>query len=434
MPASRRSITCRRWQRVYGQRNLEMCGGGRTDVRRYDVRRFIDWAPADAKTDDTERDDVMSEPNETQQTPHEPDPARPVPDSTPNAPKPAPAQPEPPYGPTSIVSPPGLVPDDRHPKAPPSTPPAGSGQFAQQPAPGPTRPAGTPGRPVAAPQRGRVPTIHYELSYLVQNAERGPRGAIVLLHDLPGGAFVWQGVLPALAATGRAVYAFDLLGYGESDHPWPADCTVWGHADNLTPALSALGLEDIVLVGFGVGGGAAQVLATRMYRESTGALALVATYAYEYAYAPGWPLPDMEQRHDPEAPRHTSNDQLLADLRATLPTASSRPQFLVGSALDAYVREWGGDLGREVLYQHVRQMLPNYILSVASDLKELEVPSLVLWGERDEVTPLTLARRLARDIPGARLEVIAEAGHLLLDDAPDRVGAVLAEWINGLER
>ena len=52
-----------------------------------------------------------------------------------------------------------------------------------------------------------VRTIHYDLSYLVSDAERGPKGAFVLLHDLPGGAFVWQNVMPTLAATGRAVYA-----------------------------------------------------------------------------------------------------------------------------------------------------------------------------------------------------------------------------------
>ena len=375
----------------------------------------------------------MSDPNETQQTPREPDSGRPVPDSSPDAPKPTPAQPEPQYGPSSIANPPGPVPDDRHPKAPPATPPTGSGQFAQQPAMTPTQPGGSPARPGAALQRGRVPTIHYELSYLVQHPERGPRGAVVLLHDLPGGAFVWQSAMPALAATGRAVYAFDLLGYGESDHPWPADCTVWGHADNLAPALRELGLSDIVLVGFGQGGGAAQILATRLYREGIAALALLATYAYDYAYAPGWPLPDMEQRHDPDAPRHTTNEQLLADLRATLPKASAKPQFLAGSTLDAYVREWDGDLGRECLYQHVRQMLPNYILSAASDLKKLDIPVLVAWGEQDDVTPLTLARHLARDIPGAQLDIIAGAGHLLLDDAPDRVGALLAEWVKGLK-
>jgi pimeloyl-ACP methyl ester carboxylesterase len=270
------------------------------------------------------------------------------------------------------------------------------------------------------------------LSYVVQHAERGPRGAIVLLHDLPGGAFVWQSVLPRLAATGRAVYAFDLLCYGQSDHPWPADCSVWGHADNLAPALRALGLTEIVLVGFGVGGGVAQVLVNRLYREGIAALALIDTYAYQYAYAPAWPMTQMEQRHDPDAPKNTSTEQALADLRATLPGGSANPQFLAGSALDAYCREWNSAEGRELLFQHIRQMNPNYILSVASDNKRLKLPALVIWGERDQVTPLALGQRLARDIPGARLEIVAGAGHLILDDAPEKVGGLLADFVAGL--
>jgi pimeloyl-ACP methyl ester carboxylesterase len=371
----------------------------------------------------------MSEPDKTRQVPSEPDQGRPVPDSAPEQIKPALNQPN---LPRRAASPP----------APERTATQASARGGNQQAAGASGPAvdasrpagGDAARPAPRPTRGRVPTIHYELSYLVQNPERGPRGAVVLLHDLPGGAFVWQGVLPALVGSGRAVYAFDLLGYGESDHPWPADVSVWGHGDNLAPALRELGLTDIVLVGFGLGGGVAQVLANRLYREGLAALVLMNTYAYDYAYAPNWPMTEMEKRHDPDAPRHTTTDQMLADLRATLPTGAAKPRFLAGSALDAYVREWNGDLGREMLFQHLRQMRPDYILSVASDNKRLEIPTLIVWGEQDQVTPLTLGKRLARDIPGARLEVVPGAGHLILDDAPDRVGEVLAGFIGGLGR
>src|SRR6266700_7125522 len=65
--------------------------------------------------------------------------------------------------------------------------------------------------------------IHYNLSYIVQGLEFGTDGAIVLLHDIVAGAFVWADVMPQLASLSRAVYAIDLLGCGESDHPWPAD-------------------------------------------------------------------------------------------------------------------------------------------------------------------------------------------------------------------
>ncbi|HET7638161.1 MAG TPA: hypothetical protein VFK47_05405, partial [Ktedonobacteraceae bacterium] len=54
--------------------------------------------------------------------------------------------------------------------------------------------------------------VHYNLSYIVQGAEHGTDGAIVLLHDILGGAFTWTDILPQLAATNRAVYAIDMLG------------------------------------------------------------------------------------------------------------------------------------------------------------------------------------------------------------------------------
>ncbi len=279
---------------------------------------------------------------------------------------------------------------------------------------------------IAAGRRDTVRSIHYTLSYLVQNAERGPEGAIVLLHDMPGGAFVWERVMPALAATGHAVYAFDMLGFGQSDKPWPADTSIWGHADCLTYAFRALGLTNITLVGFGLGGGVAQTLATRLYREDVARLALINSYAYEYAYAPNWPFPEMEKHHDPELAHHMKIDEEQAELRQTLPAGSVAA--LSSSRLDAYLAEWNNDLGKNVIMQQVRNMLPLYMNSVASDVTSLDKPMLLIWSERDAVTPITLAQRLAHESRQAKLEVISGTGHLILDEAPDRVASLLASF------
>jgi pimeloyl-ACP methyl ester carboxylesterase len=294
-------------------------------------------------------------------------------------------------------------------------------------------PDGSGSKPSAAPQRGTVRSIHYTLSFVVRNAERGPRGAIVLLHDLPGGAFVWQDILPQFDGTGRAVYAFDLLGYGQSDRPWPSDTSVWGHGDNLGYAFQALGLSEIVLVGFGVGGGVAQVLATRTYRPAVAKLVLSNSYGYTYAFAPNWPLPEMTKRQDPDAPKHTQPDQVVADLRATVPQGAANPRYLAGSKLDAYVNEWNSHVGKELLFQHIRQMIPSYINSVSSYLKTLETPTLLVWGEQDAVAPVGLTgERMAREMPAARLEVVQGAGHLILDDAPNVVGRLISDFAGRL--
>lgn len=289
-----------------------------------------------------------------------------------------------------------------------------------------------PARAPSAPDRGIVRTIHYNLSYIVRNAGAGPRGAIVLLHDLPGGAYVWAPLLDRLAGTGRAVYAFDLLGYGDSDHPWPSDTSIWGHGDGLAYALAALRLSDIVLVGFGLGGAVAQVLASRLYYDRIAKLVLINSYGYLHAYAPDWPLPEMAKRQDPDAPKHTKIDQALADLRATLPLGSAG-NTLPAAALDAYVNMWNSEIGKELLFQHVRLLLPAYTNSVSSYLRTLEFPTLLIWGEADTVTPLdTLGRRMAREIPDNRLEVVPGAGHLILHDAPDAVARFVADFAGAL--
>jgi pimeloyl-ACP methyl ester carboxylesterase len=296
----------------------------------------------------------------------------------------------------------------------------------QQPAQ-PPQPARTDSSASSA-RRGTVRSIHYTLSYLAQNSERGPQGAIVLLHDLPGGAFAWEGVLPALAGTGRAVYAFDMLGYGQSAHPWPSDTSNWGHADCLQYAFEALKLRDVTLVGAGLGGAVAQTLATRLYRDKVARLVLINSYLYNTAFAPNWPLTEMAKRQDPEAPHHTKPEDLLADLRATLPSGAAKA--LPGARLDAYTNEWQGKVGMEMLFQHVRLMRPDYVNSVSTDVELWPKPILLLWSEQDGVTPLSLGQRLAAANPNARLEVLRGAGHLALDDAPGAVAQLVSDFVS----
>jgi pimeloyl-ACP methyl ester carboxylesterase len=278
----------------------------------------------------------------------------------------------------------------------------------------------------ASTRRGTVRSIHYTLSYLAQNPERGPQGAIVLLHDLPGGAFAWEGVLPGLAGMARAVYAFDMLGYGQSAHPWPSDTSNWGQADCLQYAFEALKLTDITLVGVGLGGAVAQALATRLYHDKVARLVLINSYMYGTAFAANWPLTEMTKRQDPEAPHHTKPEDLLADLRATLPNGAAKA--LPDARQDAYTNEWQGKVGMEMLFQHVRLMRPDYINSVSTDLELWQKPILLIWGDQDAVTPLSLGQRLAGANPNARLEILRGAGHLALDDAPSAIGRLVSDF------
>jgi len=273
--------------------------------------------------------------------------------------------------------------------------------------------------------------IHYNMSYILQGAEHGTDGAIVLLHDLTAGAFSWEHILPQLAVTNRAAYAIDMLGYGLSDRPWPADTSIWGHADGLAMLFNQLNLTNIVLVGHGIGGGVAQVLATRLSVERVAALVLIDTICYEYSFAENWPLPEMHKRQDPELPKHTHVEDVIRDLRAALPDGVQNTKGFE-QVLNDYVEPWDSELGNELLFQHIRLLHPHYCNSVASDLKTLGKPAMIIWGEQDRQIPLKFAHRLHREIAESQLVVIPDAGHLVLFDAPGAVAKALTDFVGGL--
>jgi pimeloyl-ACP methyl ester carboxylesterase len=280
-------------------------------------------------------------------------------------------------------------------------------------------------------ERHSARVIHYKLSYILQGAEWGTDGAIVLLHDIMGGAFTWMDVLPSLSTLERAVYVVDMLAYGESDHPWQSDTSIWGHADCLNFLFEQLDLTNIVLVGHGIGGGVAQVLATRLCRERVEALVLINTIAYEYTFAPDWPLPDMKEKQDPDRPKETKLEDLMHELQETLPNGTQNPDRFKEFMHD-WIEPWDSEVGKELLFQQIRLLHPNYSNSVSSDLKKMGKPTLIIWGEHDEQMPLKIAQRLHHEIPESRLVIIPGAGHLILVDAPLDVGRAIEDFVGRL--
>jgi pimeloyl-ACP methyl ester carboxylesterase len=283
----------------------------------------------------------------------------------------------------------------------------------------------------SAQERRSTHVIHYNLSYIVQGAEHGTDGAIMLLHDILGGAFTWRDVLPQLAGIDRAVYAIDMLGYGLSDHPWPSDTSIWGQADCLSFLINQLNLTNVVVVGHGIGGGVAQVLATRLSRDRIAAVVLIDTICYEYTFAPDWPLPDMKKRQDPDAPKSTTLEDMMRELRETVVKGTQNADRF-RQVVNDWIEPWDSELGKEMLFQQIRQLLPNYSNSVASDLKVMEKPTLIIWGENDAQIPLKYAQRLHFEIPESRLVIVPGAGHLILFDAPGQVASALTDFVGRL--
>jgi pimeloyl-ACP methyl ester carboxylesterase len=101
-------------------------------------------------------------------------------------------------------------------------------------------------------------------------------------------------------------------------------------------------------------------------------------------------------------------------------------------AVDEYWRSLGTEAGRRAILEMYRSGDFEKIAGHEGELGRLGVPTLLLWGEKDEFAPVASAFRFEREIPGARIEVIEGAGHFLFSDAPDEAVAAVTGFIADL--
>jgi len=255
------------------------------------------------------------------------------------------------------------------------------------------------------------------VSLAVEVHGKGP--AVLFVHGYPLDRTLWTAQLSAL--DGYRVIAPDLRGLGLSDAP-DLGYSMPTYADDLAALLEALQVDEVVLVGLSMGGYVAFEF-LRRHRERVRALVLLDTRADADA-------PDARRARDQqlsmarELGAAAIAEQMLPRLLA--PGAAQRiPQVVErvrGMMLAAPVAGIAGAIAA------MRDRSDAAALLATLD----DLPTMVVVGEEDAITPVDLARAMASTIPGARLEVIAGAGHLPPLETPAAVNAVLLDFLKSL--
>ena len=114
-------------------------------------------------------------------------------------------------------------------------------------------------------------------------------------------------------------------------------------------------------------------------------------------------------------------------VRAYVAGAAHRP--LRAEDLDLLVGPWLGSAGQAAFYRQIAQADQRYTDEVEPLYPTLDLPVQVVWGTEDTWIPVDRAHRLAELVPGARLDLVEDAGHLVQLDAPDRLTEILRRWL-----
>jgi pimeloyl-ACP methyl ester carboxylesterase len=249
--------------------------------------------------------------------------------------------------------------------------------------------------------------------------DHGPRDAspIVLIHCFTCAINYWDGMMPLLARTHRVI-AVDLLGHGGSEKP-SSGYSVPNQAKLVAEALGRLGVRDAEVVGHSLGGGVAVALAQQSPElvgrvvivdtaptNDSGSLGLLANLAFAPVIGEAfWRIkPDFAVRKGLEvafAPGFDVPDKFVADLNRMTFTAYDE----AAAALDDYK-------GEEPLDRR---------------MKEAGIPLLVIMGAKEQIIddPRAALAEYAATVPGARIELIANAGHSPNVEKPAQTAALV---------
>lgn len=244
---------------------------------------------------------------------------------------------------------------------------------------------------------------------------------LVMAHGTPFSSFVWRRIAPILAAE-RRVVLFDLVGYGQSSKRDRQDVSLGRQGEMFAALLKHLGLArpDVLAHDFG---GATSLRAHLLHGADYRSLTLVDPVAL----AP-WGSPFVRHVREHEAAFSGMPDYIHeATLDAYLKGAAHRP--LAGDALEGYAAPWRGETGRPAFYRQIAQMDQRFTDEIETRYGAVRCPVQLLWGERDAWIPIGRGEELARRLTGGSLIRVAEAGHLVQDDAPEAIVAALLRFL-----
>lgn len=249
--------------------------------------------------------------------------------------------------------------------------------------------------------------------------------AVLLVHGLGGSWDNWYDIIPELAKEGHRVIAMDLPGFGLSDKP-DIDYKIDDFVQFLKSFIEKKKLERPVAVGHSMGGHIIIKTAAR-YQGLFSRIILVDSSGARNLWGPvRWFLTRFYVALE-DHPYWISNRMLKFVVDLNFYDSEKGKELYYFYARARETSEW--KLLLRSFCRAGRHMIND---SVEDILKEIRVPTLIVWGQDDRVLPLKNAHELNMRIGDSQMAVILECGHMPMIEKPERLAAIINEFLKSV--
>ncbi|HWU88422.1 MAG TPA: alpha/beta hydrolase [Kofleriaceae bacterium] len=255
----------------------------------------------------------------------------------------------------------------------------------------------------------------------------GSGPSVVFSHGWPLNSDSWESQMFFLASRGYRCIAHDRRGHGRSSQPWQGN-DMDTFADDLAQLIEELELEDVVLIGFSMGGGEVARYIGRYGSKRVAKVALVSAVPplmlKTSANPGGTPLGVFDGLR---ASSLANRAQFYKDLGSGPFFGFNRPGATPSEGLIDWFWMQGMLAGHKNTYDCIKAFTET---DFTEDLKKFDVPTLVIHGDDDQVVPIDAGGRAsARIIKGAKLIVYPGAPHGLTATHKDKLNADLWSFV-----
>jgi pimeloyl-ACP methyl ester carboxylesterase len=259
----------------------------------------------------------------------------------------------------------------------------------------------------------------------VHYRDEGPRDdplPLVLVHGTSASLHTWEGWVAALKSE-RRVVSFDLPGFGLTGPSASGDYRDETYARFVLELLDELKVRRFAIGGNSLGGEVAwRTALAAPARVERLILVDAAGYAYQPKSVPiGFRIariPLLNRIGDIVLPRSL--------VEASVLKVYGDPSRVTPALVDRYFELTLREGNRRALGRRFQQMAPG---ADAARIRELKLPTLILWGGRDQLIPAENAKRFLADIAGSRLVIFDDLGHVPHEEDPARTVAAVRQFL-----
>jgi len=265
--------------------------------------------------------------------------------------------------------------------------------------------------------------------------EAGEGPLVVLLHGFPEFWYSWRHQIPALAAAGFRVIALDMRGYNLSEKP-PGVRSYDIHvlAADVAALICYAGEERATVVGHDWGGAVAWAAA--MHHADTMDKLIVLNAPHPVAFLrelrtpaqlrKSWYILFFQLPWLPEASNRAGN---FAVLRSVFQHDPARRDAFTSADISRYIRAMAQPGALTASINYYRATMRRGPRQMQRDVRRINVPTLLIWGEQDRYLGTGLTRGLEKWVPHLRVECLPHASHWVQHDEPQRVNELMIEFL-----